>query len=101
MATYVAYHGYTTAQHKSASDTNLAQGYKYVSLSIYGPPSNPLYAGVLKSGFAANSQVEKHAMNATQWQQTFDDQVHQGRGPSCWSRPARTGRRSMRPYSKR
>jgi hypothetical protein len=47
MATYVAYHGYTTAQHKSASDTNLAQGYKYVSLSIYGPPNNPLYAGVL------------------------------------------------------
>ena len=81
MATYVAYHGYTTAQHKNASDSHLAQGYKYISLSIYGPPANPLYAGVLKSGFAPNSQVEKHAMNGTQWQQTFNDQVKQGRGP--------------------
>src|ERR1041384_1195108 len=81
MATYRAYHNYTTADHKTMRDTWLAQGYKYISLSIYGPPNDPRYAGVLQSGFAPNSQVEMHGMNATQWQQAFNDQMSQGRGP--------------------
>lgn len=81
MTAFFAYHNFAAGDHKAARDKYLPLGYKYTSLSVYGPPQNPLYAGVLVGGFAPNSQVEVHGLNATQWQKAFNDQTTVGRGP--------------------
>ncbi len=41
-----AYHGVTAAQHQTNFNTWSAQGYRMISLSVYGDTSNPLYAAV-------------------------------------------------------
>jgi Bacterial tandem repeat domain 1 len=41
-----AYHGVTGAQHHAHLNNLVAQGYRIISLSVYGDPGNPLYAAV-------------------------------------------------------
>lgn len=77
----IAYHNKTAAEHKGFRDTYLPKGFKYTTLSVYGDPANPLYAGVLISGFAPNAQVEFHGMAGSDWQNTFNTQLKAGRGP--------------------
>jgi len=41
-----AYHGVSSAQHQTNFNHLVAQGYRMISLSVYGDPGNPLYAAV-------------------------------------------------------
>ena len=41
-----AYHGVSAAQHQTNFNHLVAQGYRMISLSVYGDPGNPLYAAV-------------------------------------------------------
>lgn len=41
-----AYHGVTAAQHQTNFNNLVAQGYRMISLSVYGDPGNALYAAV-------------------------------------------------------
>ena len=43
---FQAYHGVTSAQHQTNFDKWSAQGYRMISLSVYGDPGNALYAAV-------------------------------------------------------
>src|SRR6516164_7346799 len=43
---FQAYHGVTGAQHQANFNNLSAQGYRMISLSVYGDPGNPLYAAV-------------------------------------------------------
>jgi CubicO group peptidase (beta-lactamase class C family) len=81
MVHVIAYHNRSESEHANFASTYLPQGYKYLSISIYGPPDQPLYAGVLMDGFAPNSQQEAHAMDGELWQTIFNDQAAAGWGP--------------------
>jgi len=78
---FFAYHGYATADHKAFADKYLGLGYKYLTLSIYGTPAHPVFAGVLLPGFAPNSQREFHSMNSTQFADRFNKEANLGWGP--------------------
>ena len=78
---FVAYHGYPTANHKTFADQYLGLGYKYLTLSIYGTPQHPLFAGVLLPGFAPHVQREFHSMNASQFANRFNTELKLGWGP--------------------
>jgi len=43
---YVAYHNRSAAYHQQQIDSLSTQGYRLISLSLYGDPKQPLYAGV-------------------------------------------------------
>jgi CubicO group peptidase (beta-lactamase class C family) len=43
---FQAYHGVTAAQHQTNFNTWSAQGYRMISLCVYGDPGNALYAAV-------------------------------------------------------
>ena len=43
---FQAYHGVTAAEHQANFDKWSAQGYRMISLSVYGDPGNALYAAV-------------------------------------------------------
>ncbi len=43
---FEAYHGVTGAQHQTNFNKWSAQGYRMISLSVYGDPGDPLYAAV-------------------------------------------------------
>jgi CubicO group peptidase (beta-lactamase class C family) len=78
---FFAYHGYGSADHKAFSDKYLGLGYKYLTLSIYGKPTKPLFAGVLLSGFTPHVQREFHGMNASQFADRFNTEMKLGWGP--------------------
>ncbi len=78
---FVAYHGYPTADHKTFADQYLGLGYKYLTLSIYGTPQHPLFAGVLLPGFAPHVQREFHSMNASQFLNRLNTELKLGWGP--------------------
>jgi len=43
---FQAYHGVNGAQHQAHVNTLSAQGYRMISLSVYGDSNSPLYAAV-------------------------------------------------------
>jgi CubicO group peptidase (beta-lactamase class C family) len=43
---FYAYHGVTNAEHRSRIEQGSMQGYRMISLSVYGDPDRPLYAAV-------------------------------------------------------
>jgi Polyglycine hydrolase-like, structural repeat len=43
---FEAYHGVTGAEHQTNFDRLLREGYRMISLSMYGDPGNPLYTAV-------------------------------------------------------
>lgn len=44
---FIQYHDASLDQHRQIINTRLPEGYRVLSLSIYGDPSDPAYAGVL------------------------------------------------------
>ena len=43
---FQAYHGVSAAQHQANFNKFFAEGYRIISLSVYGDPGNALYAAV-------------------------------------------------------
>jgi CubicO group peptidase (beta-lactamase class C family) len=77
---FEAYHGVTAGQHQSNFDRLHAQGYRIISLSVYGDPGDPRYAAVwVRRGGAAWEAV--HGINSTGYQQFFDTWTAKGYVP--------------------
>jgi Bacterial tandem repeat domain 1 len=47
MADFVAWHGKTLNEHEALRDQRANKGYRFLSLSIYGPVAAPVYAAVM------------------------------------------------------
>ncbi len=72
-----AYHGVSGATHQQRFDTLSQQGYRMISISVYGDRSNPLYAAVwVQRGGPAWSAV--HGLNAAAYQAKFNELVAGG-----------------------
>jgi CubicO group peptidase (beta-lactamase class C family) len=65
-----AYHGVTAAQHQANFDKWSAQGYRMISLSVYGDPNNALYAAVWVQR-AGPAWVAIHGVDAAGYQSFF------------------------------
>jgi CubicO group peptidase (beta-lactamase class C family) len=78
--TFEAYHGVTGAQHQTHFDTLSAQGYRMISLSVYGDPSDPRYAAVwVQRPGPAYAAV--HGIDAAGYQTFFDTWKAKGYAP--------------------
>ena len=77
---FQAYHGVNAAQHQANFNTLSAQGYRMISLSVYGDTSSPLYAAVwVQRGGAA--WVAVHGVDANGYQSFFNQWTAQGYVP--------------------
>ena len=74
---FQAYHGVTAAQHQKNSDKWSAKGYRMISLSVYGDPSNARYAAVWVQR-AGPAWVETHGVDAKGYQNFFDNWTAKG-----------------------
>jgi hypothetical protein len=81
MVEFEAWHGMTLAEHEALRDQWAAQGYRFVSLSIYGAVDAPVFAAVMVKQAEPVAQRDFPVMTASQWQLTFDAQAQQGYGP--------------------
>src|SRR5271169_3415766 len=81
MVQFEAWHGKSLAEHEALRDQWEPQGYRFVSVSIYGAVSAPVFAAVMVSQAVPAAQRDFPVMTAGQWQQTFDAQAQQGYGP--------------------
>lgn len=74
---FEAYHGVTAAQHQTNFNKFSAQGYRMVSLSVYGDPSDARYAAVWvqRSGPA---WVAAHGIDAAGYQAFFNNWTSKG-----------------------
>ncbi|HMF96410.1 MAG TPA: serine hydrolase [Vicinamibacterales bacterium] len=81
MSTIVAWHGATLSDHTAKRDAAAKDGYRFLSLSLYGSTSDPIYAAVMIKRPAIVAQRDWPCMTAAQFQQTFNDQANQGYGP--------------------
>jgi len=74
---FQAYHGATAQQHQTNFNNFSAQGYRIISLSVYGDPGDARYAAVwVKRGGAA--WVAVHGVNSAGYQAFFNTQTAQG-----------------------
>jgi CubicO group peptidase (beta-lactamase class C family) len=74
---FQAYHGVTAQQHQTNFNTFIAQGYRMISLSVYGDPGDARYAAVwVKRDGAAWAAV--HGVNSDGYQAFFNAQTAQG-----------------------
>jgi hypothetical protein len=81
MANFIARHGRNLTDHTNLRNQWYAQGYRFVSLSIYGAVSSPVFAAVMVQQSAPADQHDFYNMTASQWQQTFNAQAALGFGP--------------------
>ena len=81
MADIIAWHGKTLSEHVSLRDKAAQEGYRFLSLSVYGSTSSPCYASVMIKRPQVVAQRDWPALTAAQFQQTFDDQAAKGYGP--------------------
>ncbi len=81
MPQFIAWHGRNLTDHTNLRNQWYAQGYRFVSLSVYGAVTDPVYAAVMVKEVNPATQHDFSAMTATQWQQTFNSEASQGFGP--------------------
>jgi CubicO group peptidase (beta-lactamase class C family) len=81
MVQFEAWHGKTLAEHEALRNQWVAQGYQFVSLSIYGAVNAPVFTAVMVKQAVPVAQRDFPVMTASQWQLTFDSQAQQGYGP--------------------
>jgi CubicO group peptidase (beta-lactamase class C family) len=81
MPNFIAWHGRNLTDHTNLRNQWYAQGYRFVSLSIYGATSSPVFAAVMVQQSATPDQHDFYNMTASQWQNTFDAQAALGFGP--------------------
>ena len=77
---FEAYHGVDAAQHQANFNALSAQGYRMISLSVYGDAGSPLYAAVWvqRSGPA---WVAVHGVDAAAYQTFFNNWTSKGYVP--------------------
>lgn len=77
---FQAYHGVNAAQHQANFNTFSSQGYRMISLSVYGDPSSALYAAVWvqRTGPAF---VAVHGIDAAAYQTYFNTWTAKGYVP--------------------
>ncbi len=77
---FQAYHGVTGAQHQTNFNNLVAQGYRMISLSVYGDSGSPLYAAVwVQRGGAA--WVAVHGVDSNGYQSFFNTWTAKGYVP--------------------
>jgi CubicO group peptidase (beta-lactamase class C family) len=77
---FQAYHGVTATEHQARFSKWSAQGYRMISLSVYGDPGNALYAAVwVQRG--GPGWVAIHGVDATGYQNFFTKWSNQGYYP--------------------
>jgi CubicO group peptidase (beta-lactamase class C family) len=81
MAAFTAWHGKSLSEHVGLRDNAAKLGYRFLSLSLYGKTSSPVYAAVMIKRPVVVAQHDWPLMTATQFQQTFDEQAKLGYGP--------------------
>jgi polyglycine hydrolase-like protein len=81
MVQFRAWHGMTLGEHEALRNQWAAQGYRFVSLSIYGAADAPVFAAVMVKQDNPVAQRDFPVMTASQWQLTFDIPAQQGYGP--------------------
>src|SRR5579862_8619504 len=75
-----AYHGVSAAQHQTNFNQLVAEGYRMISLSVYGDPGNPLYAAVwVQRPGPAYAAV--HGVDANGYQSAFNTWTSKGYVP--------------------
>jgi CubicO group peptidase (beta-lactamase class C family) len=74
---FQAYHGVTAAQHQANFNNWSAQGYRMISLSVYGDPGNALYAAVWVQR-AGPAWVAIHGVDAAGYQSFFTKWSNEG-----------------------
>lgn len=79
---FFAYHDRTSAQQKQIVDELAAQGFRFVSLSIYGKPSDPRYAGVMVLRPVVIAQDTRFNLTTAQFQAAFDECASKGFAPA-------------------
>ena len=77
---FQAYHGVTSAQHQANFNKFAGQGYRIISLSVYGDPGSPLYAAVWvqRQGPAWEAV---HGVDAAGYQKFFNTWTEKGYFP--------------------
>lgn len=80
MTSFIAYHGVSAVTHQQQVDDLSAQGYRPVSLSVSGTPSDARYSTIwiLRTG---PPWVAIHGFSAHAYQQRFDELTAQGFAP--------------------
>ena len=81
MADIKAWHGKTLAEHEALRDAATQQGYRFLSISLYGQTSSPVYAAVMIKRPVLVAQRDWPLMTASQFQQRFDAEAKEGFGP--------------------
>lgn len=77
---FQAYHGVTAAEHQASFNKWSAQGYRMISLSVYGDPGNALYAAVWVRR-AGRAWVAIHGVDAAGYQGFFTKWSNKGYYP--------------------
>lgn len=74
---FSAYHGVTGSEHQNQFNNLFSQGYRIISLSVYGDSADPRYAAVwVKRDGPAWFAI--HGINAAQYQAFFNEKTTQG-----------------------
>jgi CubicO group peptidase (beta-lactamase class C family) len=74
---FEAYHGVTGAQHQAKFNSLSAQGYRMISLSVYGDPNNARYAAVWVQR-PGPAWVAVHGVDSAGYQAFFDKWTAKG-----------------------
>ncbi len=82
---FVAWHNINSSNLQTNFDTYYGQGYRFVSLSIYGTTSAPLFAAVMVRRTNVIPQYVRWGLNATDYQAAFNGYAAQGYGQSIIS----------------
>src|SRR5215470_1160027 len=80
VADIIAWHGRTFDQHVGIRDDAAKQGYRFLSLSIYGPTSAPLYAAVMIKRPVVVAPRDWLKLTAAHLQEGFAEQAMLGFG---------------------
>ena len=77
----VAWHDRTAAQHVKLRDERAKNGFRPLSLSVYGTPQDPRYAAVMVKRPTVVATKSFLGLSQAGFQKTFEDMAKQGFGP--------------------
>ncbi|HQR35754.1 MAG TPA: serine hydrolase [Blastocatellia bacterium] len=78
---FAAWHDRTSANHKEMLDKFAAQGFRTVSLCVYGDRNDPRYAAVMIKRPTIIATKQFFNLSLTEWQAKFNEMAAQGFGP--------------------
>lgn len=78
---FIAWHDRTTANHKQMLDKHAAEGFRTVSLCVYGDRNDPRYAAVMVKRPTIIATKQFFGMTLSEWQNKFNEMAALGFGP--------------------